>query len=530
MKRPVALAFAVLFASSFMAAQIASPVITAEAYGEHFITQTDTSQRPFVWPVPASNRISSGFLDVRNEGTSIHGAIDIPAPCGTEIIASAAGVVVDTKDGCEHNYPSFCGCNGSTGNRVCIRHEIDGKTYWTVYMHMTDIYVNVGDEVEQGTPIGTVGCTGNSTGSHLDFSIRTNQLWTRNLDEKCDPGYYTQLPHELIFAGSCSCCAEWLAEVAAGTPQMISVSVDALNQVNAIPVPTESGSAVTSHPAEPIHTSVSAVSSTTMTSTTFAETVSSEETAALTEMTEQPAVSQTESTTSEEVILSSALTTVSTSASAAITESSAAQETAESVQSEKAENIEPEPQSAITITDATCPTGTRILGRGFGVHGVIRSQYPLTRVWGGIYNPDGTPTAQFCDVNPNCCEYDLRSYIDERLVFNELAEGNYTFRIEAQDERGYSAVVSESEFSIAKYTAPVISQEQQTFITGDINRDNKITVADSVMLARIIAEDTALQVTAENLAAADADGDGELTVNDITFTLKLLSESGSSAV
>lgn len=509
MKRPAALAFAVLFASSLLSAQLSAPLLTAEAFGESYTVQIDTSHRPFIWPVPDSNRISSGFPDVRNGGTSIHASIDIPAPLGTEILASATGTVVDTKDGCEHNYPSFCGCNGSCGNRVCIQHEIEGVTYWTVYMHMTDIYVNVGDIVEQGAVIGTVGSTGNSTGNHLDFSIRTHQLWTRNLDEKCDPCYYIQLPDTLIFAGSCDCCAEWLEHAAYGLEPIVPV----------LPV--------TVTPSAPVQTSQPATTEAAQAASSSASTAA--ESVDITEIMTAECIQEPEAQ-----LASSLLPTpmpVGAAVSAVITESTETEAAANAVKIDSAVTPVPAPKSEITVTNATKPTGIRTYGKGFGVHGEIHSQYPLRRVWGGVYYPDGTPTAQYCDVNPDSCEYDLRTYIDNHVIFGELAEGSYLFRMEAEDEMGYAIVVAESEFSIAKIPTTIAEAkpEQKAFPAGDVNRDGSFTVADSVMIARIVAEDTALQISSDSIAAADADGDGELTASDITYTLKLLSETGVDA-
>jgi murein DD-endopeptidase MepM/ murein hydrolase activator NlpD len=55
------------------------------------------------------------------------------------------------------------------GNYIVIDH---GNGFQTLYAHLSRIFVNVGDSVAQGTVIGLVGNTGNSTGPHLHFEIR----------------------------------------------------------------------------------------------------------------------------------------------------------------------------------------------------------------------------------------------------------------------------------------------------------------------------------------------------------------------
>lgn len=101
----------------------------------------------------------------------MHNGLDIGVPMGTNVYASAAGVVVKiTKVANPNKKNSSCG-----GNMVYIRHNVGGTTYRTVYMHLHTIKVKVNDIVTKNTIIGTSGggesydyCT---TGPHLHFGV-----------------------------------------------------------------------------------------------------------------------------------------------------------------------------------------------------------------------------------------------------------------------------------------------------------------------------------------------------------------------
>jgi murein DD-endopeptidase MepM/ murein hydrolase activator NlpD len=88
-----------------------------------------------------------------------HNGIDIGASYGTDILAADSGVVVTSE------YSS------SYGNYVMIAH---GYGRYTLYAHMSQRLVSVGDEVSQGETIGYIGSTGWSTGPDLHFEIYEN--------------------------------------------------------------------------------------------------------------------------------------------------------------------------------------------------------------------------------------------------------------------------------------------------------------------------------------------------------------------
>ena len=86
-----------------------------------------------------------------------HYGIDIAAKQGTMIKSSGSGVVTMAEDDLYY-----------TGGTVIMDH---GHGISTIYSHLENVLVSVGDQINQGDVIGTVGSTGRSTGPHLDFRI-----------------------------------------------------------------------------------------------------------------------------------------------------------------------------------------------------------------------------------------------------------------------------------------------------------------------------------------------------------------------
>lgn len=123
-----------------------------------------------LWPIPASNRITSyfGYRKAPKKGASTyHRGIDIGAPRGTEVIAAIAGTVTKAT------------YNSTSGYYVVIDH---GDGVETKYLHASKLLVKVGDYVERGQPVIKVGSTGVSTGPHLHFGLFINGVAVNPLD------------------------------------------------------------------------------------------------------------------------------------------------------------------------------------------------------------------------------------------------------------------------------------------------------------------------------------------------------------
>lgn len=86
-----------------------------------------------------------------------HWGIDIAAPHGTPVLASASGTV------------QYAGAYAGYGRTVYIDH---GGGWTTLYAHLSAIHVVPGQRVAQATVVGAVGSEGRSTGPHLHFEIR----------------------------------------------------------------------------------------------------------------------------------------------------------------------------------------------------------------------------------------------------------------------------------------------------------------------------------------------------------------------
>ncbi|MFI1933594.1 peptidoglycan DD-metalloendopeptidase family protein [Streptomyces sp. NPDC020330] len=121
------------------------------------------------WSAPLAN--ANVTTQYRASGASwssgYHTGSDFQAASGTPVLAIGPGTVVSA------------GNSGSYGNEVVIQHE-DGM--YSQYAHQSSLNVSVGQTVTGGQQIGLSGSTGNSTGPHLHFEVRTGPSYGSDVD------------------------------------------------------------------------------------------------------------------------------------------------------------------------------------------------------------------------------------------------------------------------------------------------------------------------------------------------------------
>jgi murein DD-endopeptidase MepM/ murein hydrolase activator NlpD len=125
----------------------------------------DASKKADDWtkPVEGEYELSAGYGNSGGRWAQKHSGQDFAVPTGTPVNAVHGGTVV--KAG-----PNGAGDGSSYGNAIVIKH--DDNTY-SQYAHLSKVDAKPGQQVKTGQEIGQSGSTGNSSGPHLHFEIRS---------------------------------------------------------------------------------------------------------------------------------------------------------------------------------------------------------------------------------------------------------------------------------------------------------------------------------------------------------------------
>jgi len=127
----------------------------------------------WVDPVKRKYTLSASFNQAGNMWSSTHSGQDFAVPSGTQVVAAHGGTVVKAGG-------NGAGDGAAYGNAVVIKH---GNGTYSQYAHLSRVSVKVGQVVATGQRIALSGNTGNSSGPHLHFEIRT----TANYGSAVDP-------------------------------------------------------------------------------------------------------------------------------------------------------------------------------------------------------------------------------------------------------------------------------------------------------------------------------------------------------
>ena len=135
--------------------------------------QTQSSSVPSIFPVKKVEgvKISSGFgmmIDPFSKKERMHNGVDIKAPEGTPIYATADGITRKVELS-----------NKERGKYIIIDHE---GGYSTLFSHLSGYNIKEGQEVKQGDVIGFVGNTGRSTAPHLHYEVKKDGEYVNPAD------------------------------------------------------------------------------------------------------------------------------------------------------------------------------------------------------------------------------------------------------------------------------------------------------------------------------------------------------------
>lgn len=126
------------------------------------------------WPTEYVGEITQKFgVNPQNYarfGLPGHEGVDFKAPLRSSIYACYAGTIYQIR---------YASDGGPYGNHIRMFH--DGTPYKTLYAHLSEIYVKLGEKITEGQLIGLAGNTGNSHGSHLHLTLFQNDATANGL-------------------------------------------------------------------------------------------------------------------------------------------------------------------------------------------------------------------------------------------------------------------------------------------------------------------------------------------------------------
>ncbi|MFI9378987.1 M23 family metallopeptidase [Streptomyces parvulus] len=136
--------------------------------------KTATKKKVASWVDPVKKyKLSASFAQNGGMWAHKHSGQDFAVPIGTNVVAAHGGTVVKAGGNGAGDGPAY-------GNAIVVKH---GNGTYSQYAHLSKVNVKIGQVVKTGQSIAKSGNTGNSSGPHLHFEIRT----TANYGSAVDP-------------------------------------------------------------------------------------------------------------------------------------------------------------------------------------------------------------------------------------------------------------------------------------------------------------------------------------------------------
>lgn len=139
-------------------------------------TTSSSSKLSMTYPVPSQTKITTAY---GSAGYAGHTGVDFACASNSKVVAAESGIVIISRDITSH---SNCSCSytgggyHSYGRYIVIMHDkknSSGDYVYTLYAHNSSRVVQEGQRVSKGQLIAYSGSTGNSTGPHCHFEVRT---------------------------------------------------------------------------------------------------------------------------------------------------------------------------------------------------------------------------------------------------------------------------------------------------------------------------------------------------------------------
>ncbi|MGW2642192.1 M23 family metallopeptidase [Streptomyces sp. NPDC001348] len=161
-------------ASVVLGVGVASAAVPHAAPHAATVAAVKPAAKAVAWVDPVKNyTLTAGFDQAGSHWMHRHSGQDFAVPIGTDVVAAHGGTVVKAGGWGAGDGPAY-------GNAIVIKHA-NGQ--YSQYAHLSRIDVRIGQVVTTGQHIAKSGNTGNTTGPHLHFEIRT----TPNYGSAIDP-------------------------------------------------------------------------------------------------------------------------------------------------------------------------------------------------------------------------------------------------------------------------------------------------------------------------------------------------------